>query len=353
MAGRIRSIKPEILDDEKTAHLSHVAWRLFVSTWILADDHGALRGETLYLSGQAFWGTPVRHDELSDAVEELAALELISIYEVRGQRYIQIVGWDKHQKVDKPGKPRVPRPDDTGAWSIQRRKSDRVYFIQSGGSRAIKIGVSWNPARRLSDLQAGHHEKLFLIAEVPGDVTMERELHKEFASTRMSGEWFSCTDELLSRIDYLVNMERGDEESREAHRVPSTEEPRILAPDLRSGPPITDLDQDREIPPPASKEVRAHRLALDWVPERGEANLKAEQAAKARGVDLREELAKLHDWAKGNGAKRKDWDATWRNWTRNARPSARLGSSSRPTVLELQLERVTMLEERERQEAKP
>lgn len=42
MAGRIRSIKPEILDDEKCASLSHLE---------IADDYGNLRGDPDYVRG--------------------------------------------------------------------------------------------------------------------------------------------------------------------------------------------------------------------------------------------------------------------------------------------------------------
>jgi hypothetical protein len=111
-------------------------------------------------------------------------------------------------------------------------------------------------------------------------------------------------------------------------------------------------DQDPEIPPSAGKAKRASRLTADWQPTRSEANQHAEQVAKARGVNLRDELAKLRDWATGTGARRADWDAVWRNWTRNARPESRRPNHA--SALELQLERVAMLEreEREQQEAK-
>lgn len=65
--------------------------------------------------------------------------------------------------------------------------------------------------------------------------------------------------------------------------------------------------------------ARGTQLPDGWVPDRGEANLAAEAESKARGVDLRLELVKMRDWAKGKGATGKDWDARWRNWIRNAR----------------------------------
>lgn len=111
MAGRIRSIKPEILEDEKTAALSHLEWRLFVSLFLIADDYGNLRGEPAYVRGQVLWATTENVEAVSKALEGLQRVSLLARYSVRGQSYYHISGWDKHQKVQKVGKPRMPGPE--------------------------------------------------------------------------------------------------------------------------------------------------------------------------------------------------------------------------------------------------
>jgi hypothetical protein len=107
MAGRIRSIKPEILEDERSAGLSSDAWRLWVSMWLLADDHGRLRGTPEWLRSQVFWATPHKVN-VSDLLVELDAAGVIVRYVVSDQKYIEIPNWTKHQKVDHPAKPRIP-----------------------------------------------------------------------------------------------------------------------------------------------------------------------------------------------------------------------------------------------------
>lgn len=110
MAGRIRSIKPEILEDEKTAALSHLEWRLFVSLWLIADDYGNLRGDASYVCAQTLWAARETRDSVLDAIKALVHEGLLVAYCVRGQSYLHVTGWDRHQKVDKPGKPRMPGP---------------------------------------------------------------------------------------------------------------------------------------------------------------------------------------------------------------------------------------------------
>lgn len=115
MSGRIRTIKPEVLDDEVAAGLSDAAWRLWVSSWVLADDYGNVRAGSKYLGAQV-WQDSGR--DVESTLAELISSGLVSPYAVHGQRYVHIAGWEKHQRVDNAGKRRVPPPEsDDGTWN--------------------------------------------------------------------------------------------------------------------------------------------------------------------------------------------------------------------------------------------
>lgn len=60
---------------------------------------------------------------------------------------------------------------------------------------------------------------------------------------------------------------------------------------------------------------RARSLPGDWAP-----NEQHEAIAEERGVDLHAEAEKMRDWAAAEGASKRDWDATFRNWLRRADP---------------------------------
>ena len=113
MSGRIRSIKPELLDDAMTAGLTDTAFRLFIGSVLLADDYGDLRWEPAWLRAQVFWKTERALAEVESSVRELQEARLVLPYVVADQRYAAIRNWAKHQKVDKPGKPRIPGPPET------------------------------------------------------------------------------------------------------------------------------------------------------------------------------------------------------------------------------------------------
>jgi hypothetical protein len=83
------------------------------------------------------------------------------------------------------------------------------------------------------------------------------------------------------------------------------------------------------------------------VPNRSAVNIAAEARAKSRGVDLREELRSMRDWAKGNAERKADWDATWRNWIRRAKPTAASKASQSQSVLTNLLGDIAELERKE------
>lgn len=86
------------------------------------------------------------------------------------------------------------------------------------------------------------------------------------------------------------------------------------------------------VPDPDSKsragEPRPHRLDPTWKPSDSEVNRAAQAIAKSRGVDLEQQLAALHDWARDSGKTGKDWDARWRNWLRSSRPQFANGTQN-------------------------
>lgn len=119
MTGRIRTVKPEWLEDELLAAASDAARLLSVALLLIADDHGRGRASPATLATEA-WRYEMERDDGANAPEVLAKAsrafrELIDmryavLYEVNGQRYFEIRNWKKHQRVDRPSAPRVPPP---------------------------------------------------------------------------------------------------------------------------------------------------------------------------------------------------------------------------------------------------
>lgn len=131
MSGRIRSIKPEWLEDEKIALASLEARVLSVALLLIADDHGNGRAHPRILTAKVF---PLGDVSVTErALRELVDLRFIRLYVADDQQYFSIRRWKEHQRVDKPGKPRVPLPPESASTSQEIPANPREEILGSTG----------------------------------------------------------------------------------------------------------------------------------------------------------------------------------------------------------------------------
>lgn len=123
---RIRSIKPEFWRSEDISNLPLEVRLLFIGLWSYVDDNGVGIDDHRHIAADLF----ALDDDPSQARafvrEGLARLTghfLIDRYTVGGRHLIFISGWDKHQRIDKPAKPRFPRPGDA-TGTVTRGNAD-------------------------------------------------------------------------------------------------------------------------------------------------------------------------------------------------------------------------------------
>lgn len=81
-----------------------------------------------------------------------------------------------------------------------------VYFARAVGTDHIKIGLSQDPQERVSGLSTGSSAPIKLVAVMPGNRQTEQRLHAQFAASRLNGEWFRETPELLAVIAALAEF---------------------------------------------------------------------------------------------------------------------------------------------------
>jgi hypothetical protein len=92
-----------------------------------------------------------------------------------------------------------------------------IYFIRSG--QFVKVGVSEQPWKRLSNLQTAHHDHLEMLAIMPGDRAFEQRLHKRFAEYRHNREWFRDSDPLQQYIQEVRELYADIQDRPEDSRV--------------------------------------------------------------------------------------------------------------------------------------
>jgi len=83
-----------------------------------------------------------------------------------------------------------------------------LYFVLNTRSKAVKIGFSDDPAKRLDDLQIASPDRLKLLGVSPGGRLEEAALHAQFADQHLRGEWFRAAPELLAVAKALCDGHR-------------------------------------------------------------------------------------------------------------------------------------------------
>ncbi|MFH8513681.1 hypothetical protein ACH4CE_00730 [Streptomyces gelaticus] len=147
--ARIRTIKPEAFVSESLAVVTLTAERTFFGLLTQADDQGRHRDHAAIIAGQ-LWVLRPDHTP-ADVEEDLAQLAdagLICRYQGPDhKRYLHIVTWREHQKINRPSKSRLPgcphHDTPTGAMPIVAERT-------VGGSFTVPAPSSHGTLREAS-----------------------------------------------------------------------------------------------------------------------------------------------------------------------------------------------------------
>ncbi|MEV5876973.1 hypothetical protein AB0L75_22580 [Streptomyces sp. NPDC052101] len=108
--ARIRTIKPEAFVSESLALVSLTAERTFFGLLTQADDQGRHRDHAAIIAGQ-LWVLRPEHTpaDVEKDLAQLADAGLVCRYKgPDDKRYLHVVTWQQHQKINRPSKSRLP-----------------------------------------------------------------------------------------------------------------------------------------------------------------------------------------------------------------------------------------------------
>jgi hypothetical protein len=151
MAGRIRTIKPDLLDQERFAQLTDAGVRLFTGCLALVDDAGVCPAGPTYLGGRIFYARPRSPISIGKLLAELERARLVDLFVVDLAHYLAIIGWAEkgaptYQRIDKPQASRFPLPTSVRSWNGVDAGSDPIRSDPKGSE----------PARAIAGVAPGH-----------------------------------------------------------------------------------------------------------------------------------------------------------------------------------------------------
>jgi hypothetical protein len=120
---RIRSVKPDLWNDEAVGEISLQARLTFIGLITQADDDGRQKGSPKLVRSLLFPYDDFTVPEVSGWLRELSGKGLIVQYEVGGKQFIELPSWHSHQKISHPTESALPSrseadsvkaPEDSG-----------------------------------------------------------------------------------------------------------------------------------------------------------------------------------------------------------------------------------------------
>jgi hypothetical protein len=88
------------------------------------------------------------------------------------------------------------------AGEVPSSYETNIYFLRDPDG-AIKIGKAVDVEKRIQALQSGNPRQLTTLLVVHAPRRLEFELHRRFEASRLQGEWFASSPELLDCIASL------------------------------------------------------------------------------------------------------------------------------------------------------
>lgn len=142
MRYRIRSIKPDMRQDERYSRLSIPARELFNGLITMGDDEGRFRARTSTVLGHVFPDDQDAPTSIRAWVSEIRDSGMVLFYIADSTPYGAFRHWAKHQKINRPTPSELPAPP-----------SHRV--VKENG--LVRADKGWKQALRLTEESVRAH----------------------------------------------------------------------------------------------------------------------------------------------------------------------------------------------------
>ncbi len=95
-----RMLKESVCTSENIEKLTWFSEVCFYRLLVHCDDFGRMDGRVPVLRGSLFpLKATLTENEIEDALQQLERVGLIGLYEEDGKRFLQVLGWKKHQRI--------------------------------------------------------------------------------------------------------------------------------------------------------------------------------------------------------------------------------------------------------------
>lgn len=242
--ARKRMIDPGFWIDEKLGTISPLARLLFMGLISNSDDEGRLPGHPALIKSQVFpYDADITPEQVTQWLGQLEELEILIIYTVDNQTYIQIKNFLKHQTINRPTASKYPDPSlnthgvltDNSLPKEEKRREENIREVEEKRKEDILSSGddSPTPYKQIVDLYNQYcaslpkaktitdkrkktlrsrwktykdistYEKVFQMAQA-----------SDFLSGR-NGKWTGCSFDWLITESNMIKVLEGNYENKE------------------------------------------------------------------------------------------------------------------------------------------
>lgn len=120
--ARNRTIKPKFFDDVKIGRISRDARLLYIGLWVFADDMGVVPGDSVWLKSRVFPYDQIQVQQFEKWMNELVINGFICLLSYKGERFIYLPTFTRHQVVNRPNYEDLNIPKD-----LLDKEKDRIH----------------------------------------------------------------------------------------------------------------------------------------------------------------------------------------------------------------------------------
>ena len=120
--ARNRTIKPKFFDDVKIGRISRDARLLYIGLWVFADDVGVVPGDSVWLKSRVFPYDQIQVQQFEKWMNELVINGFICLLSHKGERFIYLPTFTRHQVVNRPNYEDLNIPKD-----LLDKEKDKIH----------------------------------------------------------------------------------------------------------------------------------------------------------------------------------------------------------------------------------
>jgi hypothetical protein len=188
---RIRTIKPQHVNDKKLTEISLQAHLFWVLSWCFSDDSGIIENDPLLLRSQIFpRRTDIRVEQVEQWIDQLIKARFVVPFTFKGEGYLIHRTFSVHQKIDRPQPSKIPIEVIRGLFD-ECSSNDQPCKVMYGKGEESK-GVVEPPAENKENFLK--NSNLFRQPKIPELEEVHRVFLQNGGNFEMAKKFFEVND---------------------------------------------------------------------------------------------------------------------------------------------------------------